>query len=58
MKTAVIVSGSPREDADDARWPGHLPALIGHFPLSRLAERLAHADPGNIEEGIDWGESV
>ncbi len=36
------------------RWPGHLPALITHYPSSRFGELVGHAEPDAIKEVIDW----
>ena len=36
------------------RWPGHLPALITHYPSGRFGELVGHAEPDAIKEVIDW----
>jgi threonine dehydrogenase-like Zn-dependent dehydrogenase len=40
------------------RWPGHLPQLLRHYPVSEFAAPLQQVQPGTIKEVVDWARSV
>jgi threonine dehydrogenase-like Zn-dependent dehydrogenase len=40
------------------RWPGHVPELVQHYPVSGFSAPLQHAQPDAIKEVVDWGQSA